>query len=230
MRRLIICMAVLFSFFGVLPARAGTYLLTQTFNDPTPTNGDVFGNSVAIDGDNVLIGASCDDTNGINVGQAHLFDTATGNLMHTFNDPTVSTTDHFGISLAIDGHNVFIGAGGHGSYGQAHLFTAPDPATLGDTNDDDIIDDLDLANLVAQFGGPPGDDSADFNSDGRVDLENFAIQRDNFGFGVVTAPGVELGATIPEPATLSLLALLAMSLPKRGGLVMLRRRNRGDQA
>ena len=107
----------------------------------------------------------------------------------------------------------------------------PEPATPGDTNADHIVDDSDLANLVAQFGGPPGDESADFNEDGRVDLTDFAIMRGNFGSGVPSAPDAEFGASVPEPATLSLLALLALSLPKRGGLVMLRRRrNREDRA
>ena len=66
------------------------------------------------------------------------------------------------------------------------------------------------------IGDVPGDDSADFNGDGRVDLADFAIMRANFGFGVPSAP--EYGATIPEPATLTLLAL--------GGLAMLRRTQR----
>jgi len=37
------------------------------------TTTDRFGGSVAIDGNNVLIGAYWDDTNGDGVGQAHLF-------------------------------------------------------------------------------------------------------------------------------------------------------------
>ena len=45
----------------------------QTFNDPTVTNTDEFGWSVAIDAGNVLIGAPLDGTNGAGVGQAHLF-------------------------------------------------------------------------------------------------------------------------------------------------------------
>jgi hypothetical protein len=94
-----------------------------------------------------------------------------------------------------------------------------DPTAVpGDTNADDDVDADDLANLVAQFGGPPSVESADFNWDGIVDLDDFAIQRTNFGFGVVTAPVVDLGATTPEPATL--IILLA------GGLPLLRRRNR----
>ena len=60
---------------GVLPAgaQAAPFALTQTFDDPTPTGIDFFGNSVSISGNNVLIGARADDTNGANVGQAHLF-------------------------------------------------------------------------------------------------------------------------------------------------------------
>ena len=45
----------------------------RTVDDPTVTNGDVLGFSVALDGDRVLIGTSGDDTQGTDVGQAHLF-------------------------------------------------------------------------------------------------------------------------------------------------------------
>jgi hypothetical protein len=94
----------------------------------------------------------------------------------------------------------------------------PDPATLGDTNEDGIINELDFGNLLAQFGGDPGDNNADFNGDGWVDLKDFVILRENFGFGVsvVAAMEAEFAATTPEPATMSLLAL--------GGLLVLRRR------
>jgi len=89
----------------------------------------------------------------------------------------------------------------------------------GDTDGDHDVDVIDFGNLVAQFGGPPGADSADFNCDNFVDLDDFAIQRGNFGFGIVSAPEAEFRATTPEPATLSLLAL--------GGLALIRRRKRG---
>ena len=117
----------------VSPAKAETYELLQTFDDPTVTTGDYFGRSVAIDGDNVLIGARLDDTNGTDVGQAHLFDAATGNLLQTFNDPTVTGADFFGFSVALDGDNVLIGAHGDSTngllVGQAHLFLIPEPAS-----------------------------------------------------------------------------------------------------
>lgn len=89
----------------------------------------------------------------------------------------------------------------------------------GDSNGDDAVDYVDYENLIAQFGGAPGVDSADFNGNDFVDLEDFAIMRGNFGFGVTSAPDAEFGATTPEPATLSLLAL--------GGLAVVRRRRRG---
>jgi len=62
--------------------------LLQTFNNPTPVADDNFGASVSIDGNNVLVGAFNDDTNATGAGSAYLFDATTGNLIHTFNNPT----------------------------------------------------------------------------------------------------------------------------------------------
>ena len=77
----------------------------------------------------------------------------------------------------------------------------------GDSNGDDAVDYVDYENLIAQFGGAPGVDSADFNGNDFVDLEDFAILRGNFGFGVASAPDSVFGASAPEPAALTLLAL-----------------------
>lgn len=138
--------------------------LLHTFDDPTPTPrtdinvdlfGDRFGESIAIDGDNVLIGAFGDNTNGQNVGQAHLFDAAGGNLLQTFDDPTVTTEDEFGLAVAIEGNAVLIGAPGDDSngfnIGQAHLIPIDsdgdglpddaDPHPDDDDSDDDGIPD-----------------------------------------------------------------------------------------
>lgn len=119
--------------------------LLQTFDDPTPTKADRFGRVVAIEGDNVLIGAWGDDTNGVDVGQAHLFDLS-GNLRHTFDDPTpTDKRDGFGFSVALDGNHVLIGATNHDNsdavtdLGKAYLFdldgnllqTFSDPSPTG---------------------------------------------------------------------------------------------------
>ncbi|MDP6633993.1 MAG: PEP-CTERM sorting domain-containing protein [Phycisphaerae bacterium] len=90
--------------------------------------------------------------------------------------------------------------------------------TPGDTNGDHMVDDIDYHNLIAQFGGAPGADSADFNGDNRVDLTDFSIMRKHFGLGVPAAPDVGLESTTPEPTTLSLVAF--------GSLLALRRKRR----
>jgi len=111
--------------------------LLATFDDPTVTSEDEFGTSVALDGNHALIGARLDDTNGGNVGQAHLFDVTTGELLATFDDPTVTTQDRFGVSVALDDNHALVGARlddtNGDNVGQAHLFTStaiPTPAAL----------------------------------------------------------------------------------------------------
>ena len=76
----------------------------------------------------------------------------------------------------------------------------------GDTDEDWDVDIDDYNNFLAAFGGA-GDGHTDFNEDGLVDLEDLAIQRNNFGFGVLSSPGAESGATTPEPASAALLLL-----------------------
>ena len=84
------------------------------------------GDSLAIDGNVVAIGAHLDDSNGMDVGQAHLFDATTGLLLRTLDDPSPTTFDHFGISVDVHGNFVVVGASGDrtagSGAGQAHLF------------------------------------------------------------------------------------------------------------
>ena len=101
--------------------------LLHTFLNPTPDSGDHFGNSVTISGDKVLIGAPEDDSGARNSGAAYLFETATGNLLHTFLNPTPAKNDKFGDSVAISGDKVLIGAlgddAGAKDSGAAYLFS-----------------------------------------------------------------------------------------------------------
>ena len=89
----------------------------------------------------------------------------------------------------------------------------------GDSNGDGVVDGLDYGNLIAQFGGAPGADSADFNGDSIVDIEDMAILRGNFGFVAASAPDAGFGAPVPEPATLAIWVA--------GGAALLARRRRG---
>ena len=103
---------------------------------------DEFGFSVAVDGDTVVVGAHQHDTGGTaDAGAAYVFikpDTVIGWVNTT--SPTAKLTatggganDGFGISVAVDGEIVVVGAhqhdtGGTADAGAAYIFTKPDTA------------------------------------------------------------------------------------------------------
>jgi len=62
--------------------------LVRAFEAPNVAQNESFGSSLALDGDHLLIGVPNHDTMIINMGQAHLFSASTGQLIHTFDDPT----------------------------------------------------------------------------------------------------------------------------------------------
>ena len=109
---------------------AMTGTLLQTFNNPTPAD-DLFGASVSISGDKVLIGAYRDDTGATDAGSAYLFDT-TGTLLQTFNNPIPEDFDRFGWSVSISGDKVLIGENTlyAGVVSSAYLFNATTGALL----------------------------------------------------------------------------------------------------
>lgn len=107
--------------------------LLKTFVDPEPMDHDSFGGSVALFGDQVLIGVENDDTKGFNAGLAYLFDAATGNLLNTFASPQ-STGHFFGVSVALSADRALIGAHRNAIdstvAGAAYLFDTADGALL----------------------------------------------------------------------------------------------------
>src|SRR5262245_56702629 len=70
--------------------------LLHTFHNPTPAAGDFFGTAVAVSGGRVLVGAPNNDTGALNAGSAYLYDAVTGQLLHTFHNPTPAAYDDFG--------------------------------------------------------------------------------------------------------------------------------------
>ncbi|MCO6045934.1 hypothetical protein NG895_18700 [Aeoliella sp. ICT_H6.2] len=187
--------------------------LLHTFDDPTPTSNDHFGCSVALDADSVLIGAYYDETNGRDVGQAHLFDATTGSLLRTFDDPTPTVGDVFGIHVALDEGLALIGATGHHESqhrtGEAHLFevstgelvqtlTYPGPAPADPTNG-------------AQYGSVAMDN-------GTIAIGGRFISNDD---GLKTGRAyIYSTATVPEPPAALLMAGIVI-----GGAVLYRRRS-----
>ena len=115
--------------------------------DPSDgSGGDLFGNSVAVDGDTVVVGAYLDDVNDANnnqvsnAGSAYVFTKpATGwTATSTAAKLTASdgaATNHFGRSVAVDADAVVVGAYGTDNFkGSAYVFTKPEDGWETTTN------------------------------------------------------------------------------------------------
>ena len=98
---------------------ASTGALLQTFVNPTGELFDLFGDSVAIQGNRVVIGAPRPGPfmSGLEgPGHAYMFDATNGNMLFEFTNPSPdsglndSFGDQFGDAVDIDGNNVVIGA------------------------------------------------------------------------------------------------------------------------
>jgi hypothetical protein len=94
---------------------------------------DDFGKSVAIDGNTVVVGAYGDDDAGSKSGSAYVFRTTDGGATYgqvaklTASDAAAS--DWFGVSVAIAGDTVVVGAEGDDDSGSAYVFSTT--AALG---------------------------------------------------------------------------------------------------
>ena len=111
-----------------------------TANNPTPVNFDRFGESVAVSGTTVVVGALADDTGASNAGSAYVYDVSGGSatLVDTINNPTPAFSDGFGLSVAVSGSTVVVGAyqddTGAENAGSAYVYDlSGGSATLVDT-------------------------------------------------------------------------------------------------
>ncbi len=133
--------------------------------------GDYFGVSVAISGTTVSVGAYQDDDNGSASGSAYLFDTTTGQQISKLLPSDGAAGDYFGVSVAISGATVSVGAffvqdNGFGS-GSSYLFTAPSPCPPDLTNDGSL-DFADVSAFLSAFAA--NDPIADYNADGQFNF------------------------------------------------------------
>jgi len=141
---------------------------------------DIFGCSVAVDGDTAVIGALHDDDNGDESGSAYVFirdDSGTWTQQAKLLADDGAEYDWFGCSVAVDGDTVVIGAvaDGHNigySVGSAYVFTRDGDGTWTQQtkllNDDGEAEDG-FGWSVAVDGdtaviGVPGDDDYGFSS------------------------------------------------------------------
>ena len=106
--------------------------LTATWDNPPGFIGvsDQFGNKLAVSGNLAVVGAHLSNAAGFNdAGIAHVFNTTTGALVATLNNPSPDANDYFGISVAISGNLAVVGAfqedpGGVENAGAAYVFNA----------------------------------------------------------------------------------------------------------
>jgi hypothetical protein len=130
--------------------------LLKTFDNPTAEDFDYFGYSVSLSGTSALIGAPSDNTGATVAGSAYLFDTTTGNLLKTFNNPTAEEYDNFGYSVSLSGTSALIGAindnTGATNAGSAYLFETT-TGTLQQTFNNPTAEDYDyFGNSVSLSG------------------------------------------------------------------------------
>ncbi len=97
-----------------------------TLPNPTPAVSDYFGQSVAISGSRVVVGAYLDDTGASNAGSAYAYDLAGATPavpVATFNNPTPVANGYFGLSVAISGARIVVGASNNNNgEGRAYVY------------------------------------------------------------------------------------------------------------
>lgn len=95
---------------------------------PSPLGSEHFGYSVALDGSTLVVGAKLDSVHGGGAGAAHVFVTSTGawELQDTLRPADGAVGDLFGVSVAVDGDTLLVGAvrGGNATSipGKAYVF------------------------------------------------------------------------------------------------------------
>ncbi len=100
-----------------------------TINNPAADASDQFGYAVAVDGSIVVVSARSDDTGAANAGSAYVYDVTSGTPgtpVQTLNNPTPADGDAFGVSVAVSGSRVVVGATGDSTLvaaaGSAYLY------------------------------------------------------------------------------------------------------------
>ena len=122
-------------------------------DNPDPTANDNFGISVAVSGTAAVVGANRHDP-----GTAYVFDTVSGALIATLNnpDPTLNN-DNFGTSVAVDGTTTVVGAHGDdpsgiSGAGTAYVFDTVSDALIATLDNPDPAANDQLGRSVAVSG------------------------------------------------------------------------------
>ncbi|MBI3735891.1 FG-GAP repeat protein, partial [Candidatus Sumerlaeota bacterium] len=112
------------------PSPTGICSAPITINNPDTTANDWFGYAVAVSGNLTVVGSPLDDPGGVtDAGTAYVFNSTTGALVATLNDPNPDISDYLGTAVAISGNLAIVGAsndyvGGVDNTGSAFVFNA----------------------------------------------------------------------------------------------------------
>jgi hypothetical protein len=88
------------------------WILQDTLTALDPAEGDLFGFSVAISGDTIVVGSYKDDDDGSNSGSAYVFarSGATWSHLAKLKADDAAASDNFGFSVAISGDTIVVGS------------------------------------------------------------------------------------------------------------------------
>jgi hypothetical protein len=140
-----------------------SWVKEATLYSPNADTSYAFGNSVAIQGNRILVGEMYYDGNALNCGAAFLFEKhgVSWSQVQELEHPSGPGNDYFGVSVAIDGETAIAGAftedEGETDSGAVYIFLL----IAADINRDGLVNFLDFAILAGQWRQEPGIPSAD---------------------------------------------------------------------
>jgi hypothetical protein len=146
----------------VFEIHRGSWVETQKLTASDGAAGDQFGASVAVSGATIVVGAVADDIGGNgDQGSAYVFERHRGSWVETqkLTASDGATEDFFGVSVAVSGATIVVGAflddiGGNGDQGSAYVFERQG-GSWGETQkltaSDGAVDNL-FGNSVAVSG------------------------------------------------------------------------------
>ncbi len=164
---------------------ASTGALLFTLNNPNAYGtgfGDNFGYAVAITDSYAVVGAANeDDAGGLNSGKVYIYNTSTGVLLRTINNPNaygISQLDNFGDSLAISGTRLIVGVANEDdadgtSSGKAYIFdvttgtllyTLDNPNSYGTSANDVFGNAVAISSSYALVGAASEDEAGGTDS------------------------------------------------------------------
>jgi WD40 repeat protein len=154
--------------------------LLHTLDNPTPQAGANFGKSVAIDGNNAIVGAWVAASSS---GKAYIYDVTTGNLLHTLDNPNIdgpASNDGFGYSVSIDGNYAIVGANNE-EYAHIYdvvtgmlLYSIPNENAFGTAGGDQFGFSASISGNSVIIGAF-SEDAAGGNSSGAAYIYNFTV-------------------------------------------------------